>query len=238
MVIGLVMFRALGSGDSATMYALTRGGIDMTGLEFFSVLLRAWVDLLSALAWPLAAVLIALIYKREIHRLLRGLRSLKLGPLDAQFQEQLEQAQSVAQEIPIADEPHRQAGEGSPEGSIFIPDDIAVNAHPTGTIMETWKALELLMVRAVEKHELLSDQWTSNKYSPRATRPERLLLTRGLITKSAADLIGHLRRLRNQVAHSTEIALTRDQVNEYVELAEVAKQILSGLLLDRPQGPQ
>lgn len=212
---------------------------DMTGLEFVSALIRSWVDLLSALAWPLAGVAIAFIFRRGIHGLLQGLTSLKMGPFDANFRQELDEAQAIATEISI-EAKQGQQGEGPRTESFITLDELAVSAHPTGVIMEAWKVVESMLDAIAERHQLAATVHsrpvigiTGKSSSRPLPMPERALLRRELINSEEADLIRKMRTLRNHVAHSRRVSLTSDAVLEYVSLAQTAERFLAPLLRDR-----
>lgn len=211
----------------------------MTGLDFLAVIVRASVDLLTAIAWPVAGVVIALIFRREIHRLLHDLRSLKMGPFDAHFRKELDEAQAIATEISI--------GEGlsdsnnDPEVESFIKlDQLAMSAHPTGVIMESWKGVESLLNAVAKSNQVPAWGHSQNKSSTtdRRSQPyfpmaERALFRAKVINQEGAELISKLRHIRNQVAHSRNFSLSDDEVREYVNLAQTAERYLAPLL--RPQ---
>lgn len=215
----------------------------MTGLDFVAALVRAWVDLLTAVAWPVAGVAIALIFKREIHRLLHDLRSLKMGPFDAHFRQEMNEAQEIATEISAEAGPSVMVDDSAMESFIKL-DQLAMNAHPTGVIMESWKGVESMLNAVAVKSQLAVSSHSPNvigitgerpkKYLP---LPERVLSGKGLINYEEAKLIEKLRNIRNQVAHYRNLSLSANEVREYVSLAQTAERFLAPLLHEQSRQP-
>lgn len=214
-------------------------GFNVTGLEFVSALIRSWVDLLAAVAWPLAGVAIAFIFRRGIHGLLQGVTSLKMGPFDVSFQQMLGEAKEIATEL-STDAGKGERVEGPRTKSSITLDELAMSAHPTGVIMESWKVVEGMLEEIVERHQLGGAARSRSVIgitgipSPRSLpMPERALLRRDLINQEEAELISKMRTLRNQVAHSRSVSPTSDSVLEYLGLAQTAERFLMPLLRDR-----
>jgi hypothetical protein len=63
-------------------------------MDFLTFLIR----LIEALAWPVAAVVIMFVFRREFQALVPLVRKLKAGPLEAEFERQI---QEISQEFAV-----------------------------------------------------------------------------------------------------------------------------------------
>ncbi|AGZ30754.1 hypothetical protein NCM_02314 [Burkholderia pseudomallei] len=102
-------------------------GCDMDWLTFVS-------KVIEATAWPLAVLILVFKFSDRFRELLGNLTEFNLpGGISGKFEAPLQNAEHLARQLELTF-----IGEGGVE---FTPDPIALNANPTGVIMEAWKEL-------------------------------------------------------------------------------------------------
>jgi hypothetical protein len=212
----------------------------MDPLTYQVELIKAIAQLIGALAWPLAALVIFLLLRVRLLRLIPLLQRLRLGEVEFDFGTEM-QALAVEAEgkvpplqLPVADTPvrdaHRQVLEGATEGNVGelaspaitggarrLRDRLAQLAPmaPRAVILEGWLYLEQAAIDAARRHEL--------KLSSSETRaPQRLqqaLQTHGLLDAGQLQIFNRLRNLRNAAAHASDFDFDPDSAIEYADLA-------------------
>lgn len=203
----------------------------MDGFQFITSLVESWVKLLADFSWPLAVVVMAFLFRKDIHRLLLGLKSLKMGAFDARFRQELEDAQEIAAEI-TSDAVEAEEGEGAQNSTVFDFDKIAADAHPTGVVMEIWKTIESMLEILVERYQpfdqgsVISPGQIAKNLTRSPLGVERQLAKMKLISSDEAALLRKMRTLRNHVAHSKMVSLSPSEVREYMELAQTVERFL------------
>jgi hypothetical protein len=180
----------------------------MDWLTFISSLLRS-------LAWPIAVVVIALVFRRPLSGLLPLLQHLKYKDLELDFgrgvqevQEDLEQT-LTQEEIVTPDQP--------------VAERLA-DVSPRAAVMEAWREVEASAtdtVRALSGGEVHMKWLTLKKL-------RQLEESKLLDTKTVA-LLSDFRGLRNQAAHAPDFALSKESAMEYVRTASMLASHLRNL---------
>ncbi len=190
--------------------------------------MNSTVQLVDALAWPLAAVAIAVVLRAEVRALLGRLSTLKYKDLQADFERKLDKAEKKAETIP----PPQMVGDKIYSSRLdWETDAIArltriAEVSPRAAVTEAWAQLESAIRSAAETLGLAA---TSRQPSPRLIGE---LLKRQTVSEQAAQIYPELRALRNEIAHVPEFSVDYPQADRYIRLAvslagelHVAKQV-------------
>ena len=173
-------------------------------------------SIIKSLAWPVAAVILALLFKDQIKKLAPFVKRLKAGPVEAEFERDV-----------------RQLWESAPaqyKSSYAIPSDTAsigfllnlAALHPRSAVLEAWVRLEAAARAALPQP---TNPGAMTSYLP-AARLAEALVQAGVIDQRQVTLYHELRRLRNEVAHAVASEPTQESVLSYIELASLLQSQL------------
>jgi hypothetical protein len=169
--------------------------------------------MLSALAWPLAAVAIALLFRHDLSRALARLGQVRYHGVELTFRDELRQAEAMASNLVASVLP--------PPVIPQAADDATKNL--VGTLLEP-VALQPASRSEAERETLV----TLARRSPRSAVLEgwsTLALavarasSRGRLGALEADLVGRLRGMRDRVDKAEAPAPTAEEARRFVELA-------------------
>ncbi|WP_110707339.1 hypothetical protein [Salinicola sp. CR57] len=170
----------------------------MDWLTFISSLVRS-------LAWPVFALILALLFRDQILQFGSFIKKLRAGPIEAEFEHDLEQLRSLS---PGRDDV---VGVRAGEEETFLTE--LAERHPRTAILEVWTRLERAARASLSSQE--SGERGPGEVS--ATRLPELLVRAGLIDQPQVTLYHELRRLRREVARDLEP--TKEAARTYVELS-------------------
>ena len=181
----------------------------MDWLTFFS-------KAIDALAWPIASVVLVCVLRPEIKRLVPFLKRVKAGPVEAEFDREVQQLKNTA------------AKEASTSAKQL--PDVASKAfllqlaelHTRSAILEAWVRVEAAARAAIIAKKPLNQLSTYQA----AARLAETLLQLGVFTQGQASLFEELRRLRNEVAHSSELQPSSVSVTSYIDLSSYLQALL------------
>jgi len=166
-------------------------------------------SLVRSLAWPAAVVAIVLVLRRPLVAALnRGVRRLRAGPIEVEFDEELAE---VRQELAQAPE-LREAPEASGQS---LDEELArlTEVSPRAAVMEAFARIE------VHLGELLGAAGVDAGKARSGTALARLAHQHGLISDESFRAVEGLAVLRNLSAHGpTEIDSRR--ASEYLAMAD------------------
>lgn len=182
----------------------TSGQVEMDWLTFI-------VELLKATAWPVAAIVIAFLFRRQIRDLLTRIKKGKIGPAEFEFEQDVrELAEDLTAAVPIEPVP---------------PAEVALaSLNPRAAILEVWVKVETVMSRLANSRNVDSRRGRGSLYQA------RLLYKAGAITNDDMAMFNDLRVLRNQAAHDEDFSPSVDSAIQYVRLAESLISRLTALL--------
>lgn len=206
-----------------------------------SELLKFTSEVLSAIAWPIAAMFIVNLFKKEIIERIPRLSELSLpGGISAKFKEGLAKVEAEVSAIPPAPTIEGHVTYTEPEevmtttghvaepaatyGSEEVKDNAALRANPTGVVMESWKGLEELI-----------RQCTMRIVSPSASQlPSSIMVKalsrQGFLSDEDEKSLLELVKLRNLVAHVPEKTVSEIEAQRFNEIAEKFKGRLAAKL--------
>lgn len=172
-------------------------------------------SLVHSIAWPLAAVAIAFIFRVQIESLLKRIRGLSWGEAKLDFSEALDKLEDDTNSITRA-----AAAPGGLPG--FFPQqpaqlDQRFNAllalSPSAAILETWKGVEEALQGLAVRHQV--------SYDPK--RPLDLALQlkdQSHLTVATMALIREMRKLRDGAAHHSNLSAA-----DALRFQEMARQV-------------
>ncbi len=171
----------------------------MDGLTFAA-------EMAKALAWPVASVAIALIFRAQIQVLLVRMKKGKLGPAEFEFEQGVLQAQ---RELPQDVLPATAHAAGTSEL-----DRIAF--EPRAAVLDAWLKVESAL------NELAAARGSHKNAggAQNATTTATDLVRDGLLDPWLLNLIRDLRRLRNQATHEADFVPSAQAVLSYVQMAD------------------
>jgi Domain of unknown function (DUF4145) len=165
-------------------------------------------SIVGSIAWPIAAVVIAMLFRRQIKALLDKVKSLSWGDAKADFSDRLEEAEVAAEEsLPQVTSDETRSGPSQFEQLLDV--------YPAAAILESWSHVELAIM---ERHAALGHPYDSRQGVVGAIVR---LVRNGAIDQATADSLQELRALRNTAAHSARDGdITVSQAIRFQELAE------------------
>jgi hypothetical protein len=168
-------------------------------------------ELFKAAAWPIAVVVIALLFRTQFRELLVRLKKGKVGPAEFEFEQSVKALTEEAPEL-IAPTP----GFGTPSVQL-------VASNPRAAILEAWLGVEDAVQKLARSRDI----------SPSSSARNPLALVRALERSQALDsqqsvLFNDLRALRNQAAHDSEFSPSTDSVLSYAQLAKSLRESIEG----------
>ena len=171
----------------------------MNSLEFTS-------EIVKALAWPAATLIIFIVLRKEISKLMPLLRKFKAGPVEAEFEKE------ITESVNAAGKPDNTQALNTASHSFLVQ---LAELHPRSAILESWVRVEAA-ARAALEHK--STSVTSPNYVP-ASRLAEPLAQEKILGPADITLFHELRRLRNEVAHAQGFEPTQKSAHQYIDLA-------------------
>lgn len=176
-----------------------------------------FVDLVKALAWPVAVIWLGYIFRNEIRMLLGRVSTLKYKDLEAKFEKDLTAAEEVAKKT-IAEKTKNISGDDEPvypapydtryEQLLRISDE-----SPRAALLEAWIEVESSLSEAAEKFDI----YNSRRAPARKVVIE--LINTGKYAKTILPLFEDLRTLRNEAAHAPQFVPSKRQTRRYLQMA-------------------
>ncbi|MCA0432044.1 MAG: hypothetical protein LCH46_02170 [Proteobacteria bacterium] len=150
-------------------------------------------NVVAALAWPVGACMIALIFRSEIRSLFSNLSRLKWGEMEANFGESVEK---IREEVKTVEE------DPDYEDKPVAPELVELaSTHPHLAVLEGWKLLE----RAIT-------EVTSKRLGIERTRPIQVhlqaLSTSDILPRAMVNAISDIRGARNRAAHEIDAGVS------------------------------
>lgn len=177
----------------------------MTVLQFIA-------SLVSSLAWPLAVLVIAVIFRAQIRQLMsRPLRRFRAGPVEMEFDRLLSEVE-VAVERPATAAPGEEQRSESP---VIEELEGLVTTSPVAAVMDAHAAVER------ELRDLVLEAAPDADVSRMAMgQLLRLALDHGVITPEAAKAVEGITVMRNLTAHGRANEVTVERARDYLALVD------------------
>ncbi len=180
------------------------------------------VQMTRALAWPMAAVVLAIVLRRQLLTLISLIRHLKYGDLEIDFEKEIRIAESLAGRLP------KTLTEQVTRRSAIDRERLMQLAKlsPSGAIMAAAVEVEQALMEAGQRQTLFRE-------NEPATR-DPIYIARALVLRQKLDwtsyqILTELMRLRNVAAHSAAKQITEQQAVEFINLADRLTALLETL---------
>lgn len=177
-----------------------------------------WLDfiasIVSSVAWPIAAVVIALAFRKQISGLLNKIRRLSWGDTSVELAEKLDKVETVSQSIPILDH--------NPDPA--LPTDRfqrLLEISPAAAILDSWTNVEGLL------RDIGNRRGYDSKLSSLPSEVAHRLQKENLISDSVYEMVRDLRGIRNEAAHKRDVTPT--DAYRFYELVERVTKALDKL---------
>ena len=190
----------------------------------------------QALAWPVVAAAVVVVFRHEVSALLNSrLKRLKAGPFEGEWEVALAHAEADAEvaAVPAALEPPPEAieGEASRHGRNAPPAPLLTTeladlarVKPAGAVMEAYKRVEVQLKTLVARRTTYRGDVAKSAAALAVVAAQA-----GVITHEAANAVKGLSVLRNLVVHGDAERVTAERAMEYLSLADA-------VLLTLPEG--
>lgn len=181
----------------------------MSWLEFIAAMA-------SALAWPMAAVIVAVLFRKQLRALLDGpLSKLRAGPLEVEWD-----LRAASTEVDVEQAATTEVDAGTPDARLFAGDTVAeltgvAKQSPMAAVMAGFAKVETAL------RELLSGKAPEVAVQGfGAVRLARAGLELGLVTQESVRAIEGLAVLRNLAAHGKETDLGVQRAIDYLVMVD------------------
>jgi len=170
-------------------------------------------SVVQSLAWPVSAVVIVVVLRRPIAAVLQRLTKAKVGPVEAEFDQELAEVRSELQRSPEA------VGNGVDASSaevVSVPDELSrlVEVSPRAAVLEAFARIETRL------SELLTQGGVDVKGARSGVALARLAHQHKLITDQSLNAVEGLAVMRNLAAHGPAEAITVERARDYLVLVD------------------
>ena len=169
-------------------------------------------SLVGSLAWPVAVVVMAVIFKDQIRLLTsRPVRRFRAGPVEMEFDRLLSEV-----EVSV-ERPTEAVAGGRTKIDTPVLEDLEemANTSPIAAVMAGYAAIEEQLRTLARKAESDPDVATMG-----TARLLRLALDRGVITPETAKAVEGITVMRNLAAHARAGDVTAERARDYLVLAD------------------
>ena len=168
-------------------------------------------EIVKAVAWPLAAVVLALLFRKPVINLISGLklRAIKSKGVEVEFSEGIDELKKNVPAVPPT---------ATATHEVTAKLDVSVAASPIEAILRAWNDVEGLLVASVAQGLVPSG----------FVMPDVLqsLVEKGIIRQSTCDSVIGLYHLRNLAAHAPDERIPPLKAREFVTMAGATKWAL------------
>lgn len=175
------------------------------------------VAIVSAIAWPGAAIWIAYLFRGEIRGLASRVSHLKYKDMEATFEKKLQEAEAKAGAITN----QKQAALPGPQMLSRLEQlQRIADVSPRAAIMEAW-----ILIESAAGQSGFVQGASHPRVNPMLFVDS--LVRDGKLPTDSIKLVQTLRDLRNKAAHLPEFSVTRDEADRYLRLAvQISTQIV------------
>jgi len=178
--------------------------------------MEQFVKLITGIAWPVAIVWVAYLFKGDLRSLLHRMSQLKYKDVEAKFVTELAEAEAKVSAIG----PSAVALPQRPEITSKLESLRRVaDVSPRAAIMEAW----VLVEDAAGRSGFVQGVATP-RVNPHLFVEE--LVSRGKLPKGSNALLDHMRKLRNQAAHLPDFSINQDEADRYLQLAARMSELI------------
>jgi hypothetical protein len=169
-------------------------------------------EIIKAVAWPLAALGLALLFRKAIINLVSGqkLHEVDLKAFAVKFSEGVQQVKASLPALPPATTPVTR--------TLTTKLDVHIASDPVEEILKAWNDVEGLLAAAVAQGIAPSGFVLTDVVDT--------LVGKGILQQSTRASIISLYHLRNLAAHAPAERLTPLQVQEFVTMAQATRWVV------------
>jgi hypothetical protein len=178
-------------------------------------IIGATAQVLSAAAWPIAVVVLALVLRRQLTAVLGRLSHVKVG----QFEAALEKEIAKLQELP----------------DVTIPPGEAEKVKQTAEIIGEKSPIESIIRAWVEVERALEELWSIVSGATSGGVTVGAIQKRGLISTSEASEIRDLRSIRNRLVHNPDEPISAGAARLYTSRALAIAAVLRQRIAEQKQ---
>lgn len=168
-------------------------------------------SVIGSTAWPLALLILVLVFRKQIATILDKIKSVKWGDVEAVIERDIQEATTTASAIEPAPADIADENKGR-----FLELTKMARSSPTGAIVEAWKDIEEAGRDLAESSGIAVSSVPSRPYFSL----QALLAGNKLIPRAEVETFRELRMIRNRAAHIKDDQVTVDQARQYVVLAD------------------
>lgn len=192
-----------------------------------------WLTFISSIvdqiiSWPVAVLIIVLLFLRQLRRLIPTLRHARFGGgnyVELDFGEEVEEIEQRADQAQLPTpqvEDERIPLPGTEEAEERQRREVLYSLAetlPSSAVVEAYKAVE-------EEAAGLAERADVQLTLKRRPMPHliRVLRNNDLISDEVAEIADSLRHLRNKAAHLREVNISTEEAKEYVDVAQRVAQ--------------
>ncbi len=177
-------------------------------MEFLKII----AQIIGHIAWPVALILIAYGFKKEISLLLGRIKQARYKGVELDLETEFKEVKQEAYDAEIT--------VLYPESSFSKEYFDAINEAPEWVFIKSWQEIEQLIIEAQEQIPELSTKTKS------ISRTLSSLVEYSVITKELGILIKNMYEIRNKIVHSYNAEFTRGELIEWLGLARSLKDRL------------
>lgn len=169
-----------------------------------------FIPILDSSIWPVVVLVIFLSIRKPLVALLSSIEHAKFKGVELSFRKELESARAEVEESGIDLHPTREKQQ-----------EIIRHTEKSSTdaIVEAWQEIE--QVSNAKVSQLVKNK---DRHATAQKHPVSFLKLTGALSPSTAKAIRNLRSLRDQVVDTKGIKLSKEDVLEYLTLAEAIKK--------------
>ncbi|MBC3926942.1 hypothetical protein [Undibacterium sp. CY21W] len=175
------------------------------------------IKIVEAAAWPITTISLVLLLKKEIGALIPFLKKFKAGPLEAEFEREVQEIRfETNQKIPL------------PKETTLLSPKLRklhqlASVNPRSAIIEAWREV----IFAAENLLQRSGAFNANNGVMLPYEVKQTLEKAGLLNVEQLTLFNDLRKLRNQASHMPNFEPTSESTLGYIDLAVRLASILN-----------
>ena len=173
------------------------------------------VKLIVGIAWPVAVVWVAYLFKGELRSLMHRISQIKYKDAEANFASDLAQAETKALSIP-------QVPANAPQSEISSKLDSLrriADVSPRAAIMEAWVLVEDSAAKSGHVQGTAVPRVNARSFVED-------LISRGKLPAESGPLIDQMRKLRNQATHLPDFVISHDEADRYLQLAAKISELI------------
>ena len=184
-------------------------------------------SLVASLAWPVTAIVIAVILKKPVQGVFSRLNKFKYGDAEASFGSELQNIKDSAMSANIKYDESTSVNLNIKKKLLEEVEQVA-NISPLAAIPLAWSQVESEVTDLINRLAISSDYPPHNSF----LRNIELLRQENYLDRETFATLASMRKLRNEVAHvsQSKITVTVNEAIEYGKLAEAVSEKLKGII--------